>query len=214
MLGSASDGFTASYTLTGGTYSVGSTATNNGLSFILGAGTSGTSQTTLTLGGTGKLIVAGRIYGNQAGGTNGLAQQLFNFNGGTLVAGTITMGNLATSASPTVTGTLYNNGGTIAPGDIGIPGKTIITGAYTVTSPSAALDIDIAGQYPPSTWQMPGGELRSTSGQRRGKRRRGLEPELGQRLRAGYRVEHARSNVGRSYRQLQQPAQRLFADNG
>ena len=148
-MGSASDSCAASYTLSGGTYSV-----NGGNNFILGAGTQGINQTVFTMSGSGKLIVSGQIYGSQGTG----AQQLFNFNGGTLVAGSITMGNLATTASPTVTGTLYNNGGIVAPGDIGIPGKTTINGAYTVTSPSAALDIDIAGPYPPSSFQMVGGQ--------------------------------------------------------
>ena len=48
-MGSNSDGFTASYTLTGGTYSL-----LNGQNYTLGAGTGGITRTTLTLGGTAR----------------------------------------------------------------------------------------------------------------------------------------------------------------
>ena len=66
------------------------------------------------------------------------------------------MGNLATSASPTVTGTLYNTAGLTPGGIFGTPGRTYINGAYNVTSSNAALDIALGGPNQPSSFQPVG----------------------------------------------------------
>ena len=144
-LGSNSDSCPASYSLTGGTYSVGSAATP--LNLVLGAGTGGINQTVFTLGGSATLIVSSQISGSQGTG----AQQLFNFQGGTLVAGAIIAANLATTTAPTSSGTLYNTGGTLAPGGIGTAGRTVITGNYVQSG--GALAIDIGGTTQASGFQ-------------------------------------------------------------
>ena len=53
-------------------------------------------------------------------------------------------------------GILVNSGGTVAPGDVGTPGLTTITGGYNVTSTNAALDIDIGGPTQATLFQNPG----------------------------------------------------------
>ncbi len=128
---SSSGGLQNSYTLSGGLL------TMNSSSISLGADTAGSSTTTFTLSGSGKIYLNGSISGAQGAG----AQQIFNFAGGTLVAGTVTATALASLAAPTVQGTLYNNGGTLAPGDLGTPGKTSLTGNYTINSGTLAIDI-------------------------------------------------------------------------
>ncbi len=135
-LGGTSANTTNLYNLAGGTLIAGSGG------ITLGADTGGTSTTALTLSGTGALIVSGTIQGNQGAG----ARQNLVFNGGTLVAGTVSMTKL-TAAGPTAgTATnLVNNGGVLAPGGLGTPGKTTITGNYTVSSSAASLAIDIGG---------------------------------------------------------------------
>ena len=91
---------------------------NTALSLILGAGSLGTGTTTFTLAGSGKLIVSGNIQGARHWGWSA-PKQVFNFQGGTLVANQVNATYLSGAANPTVQGTLYNTGGTLAPGDIG-----------------------------------------------------------------------------------------------
>ena len=147
QLGSSTNGITASYTLSGGTFS-----TSGGIGFALGAGTLGTGMTTLTLAGSGLLSVSGNISGSQGAG----ARQVFNFSGGTLVAAGINATLLSGTAAPAVQGTFYNNGGILAPGGIGTAGKTTITGNYSVTSANAALAIDLGGATQATAFQNPG----------------------------------------------------------
>jgi len=130
--GNAGGGLVDSYTLTGGTMNI----LGGGMS--LGADTGGASTTTFTLGG-GKLIVpASSIAGSQATG----AKQYFLFNGGTLVAAAVDMTKLVTSGTVTASvGTLTNNGGALAPGDLGSSGLTTITGNYTQSSGTLAIDL-------------------------------------------------------------------------
>ena len=143
-LGSADNGYNATYTLSGGTYSC-----NN---FFMGNGTAGTGTTTLTLSGSGYFSVAGTILGQQGAG----AQQVFNFQGGTLVASAINASKLAGAAAPAVQGTLYNTGGTLAPGGIGVAGKTTITGNYVQSA--GALAIDIGGTTQANAFQGGAGQ--------------------------------------------------------
>jgi len=132
--GSATTNKVATYLLSGGTLGTGS-----GINLNLGADAGGFGNTTLTLSGTGKLAVGGTLAGSQVGG-----KQLLAFTGGTLACSTINAASLRDSTND-APGTLVNNGGALAPGDIGTPGKTIITGNYAVSNSTAALAIDIGG---------------------------------------------------------------------
>ncbi len=135
-LGNPVNGFTNSYTLSGGTFSL-----LSGVNLNLGAGTS-SSTTAFTLSGAGKLSVGGTIAGSQGSG----AQQVFAFNGGTLVANAINATQLSGASAPSTQGTFYNAGGALVPGDLGTAGKTAITGNYTVNSGTLAVDIGGATQ--------------------------------------------------------------------
>ena len=128
-LGNNSVGTAVSYALSGGTLAV----IGNGLN--LGADAGATGSTTFALSGSGKLSVGGAIAGLQTG-----AQQIFSFTGGTLAAGTITATNLR-DAIGDANGTLVNAGGTLAPGDTGFSGKTVITGNYAIGSGVTAIDL-------------------------------------------------------------------------
>ncbi len=128
-----------SYALSGGLFA----ATSN---FTLGADAAGLGTATFTLSGTGKLRVPGSLSG---GPTN--ARQIFAFTGGTLVAGTVTATHLR-SADTAANGTLTQSGGTLAPGDQGIAGRTVITGNY-VLAPAATLAVDLGGTTQATAYQ-------------------------------------------------------------
>ncbi|MEI6074002.1 MAG: LamG-like jellyroll fold domain-containing protein [Verrucomicrobiota bacterium] len=143
-LGNNSSGFTVNYTLSGGTLA---TVNNN---FNIGSGTSG-STTTLTLTNTGKLFINGTLAGAQGAG----AKQVVALNGGTFVVKAVNATQLSGTASPTVQGTLYNPGGTVAPGDVGTAGQINITGNYTQTN-GGVLAIDLNGTTQANAFQNPG----------------------------------------------------------
>ena len=63
----------------------------------------------------------------------------------------IDVSNLQSSNAPGAFGTLFNNGGTLAPGDSGTPGKTTITG--NLTNYSGALAIDLGGNVQATAFQ-------------------------------------------------------------
>ena len=134
QLGNNTTNMTCSYTLSGS-----AVFSQVGNTFNLGSGTNA-STTTFTLTNSAKLSVNATIAGSQGVG----AQQVFAFNGGTLVAGTFNAANLrgSTNAAP---GLLVNNGGSLAPGDVGTPGKIAITGNYAVSNTAASLAIDLGG---------------------------------------------------------------------
>lgn len=132
VMGTASNGKTVTYNLSGGTCSV------MGFNFNLGSGTN-SSLTAMNLSG-GKLRVKGTISGSQGTG----AQQVFNLTGGILAVTTVNATNLSGAAAPAVQGTLYNLAGTLAPGDMGVPGKTTILGNYACSN-AATLAMDIGG---------------------------------------------------------------------
>jgi len=144
--GPATSGQSASYTLSGGSLIIPSGGgSGNGL--WLGADSNQLATTTFTLAGTGT-VLAYNIKGAQGGG----AQQVLNFSGGTLSAAAINMSLLQSSNAPTVSGTLYNNGGVLAPGGLGLPGKTTITGNYT-NAANTALVVDLGGTNAASLFQ-------------------------------------------------------------
>ena len=100
----------------------------------------------------GKLLVANTLSGAQGTG----ARQAFVWTGGILAMGTYTAANLTSGTGIAVSATsntLTNSGGVLAPGDIGTPGKTVITGNYTVKSPNASLAIELSGTTPASVFQ-------------------------------------------------------------
>jgi fibronectin-binding autotransporter adhesin len=153
-LGSNSTGVTASYALSGGLLDIKGTNSTNGRIDFGADNTAGTSTTTFSLSGSAKLLVRSTpgthgISGSQAAGAFSPAQ-VFSMTGGTLVAGNIVATNLRGSPSDT-NGTFINNGGSIAPGDIGFSGKTAVTGALTVTT--GTLVIDIGGNSSSTAWQ-------------------------------------------------------------
>ena len=138
-MGSSSGTDVTTYSLSGtGTLSVG-----GGNSWSIGADTAGTSVTAFNMSG-GKLLVGNGMSGAQGTG----ARQAFVWTGGTLAAYAYSAANLTSSAAiaaSATSNTLVNAGGTLAPGDIGTPGKTTITGNYSVTSTNAVLSVDIGG---------------------------------------------------------------------
>lgn len=132
-LGSFSNGKTSSYDLSGGEIYV------DGGGVPIGSATNASSAT-FTLRNTGKLVSAASVRGVQSY-TNAI--QVFSFQGGTLAVSEYQAANLRPTAVA-ATGTLFNAGGTLAPGDIGTPGRTWITGNYT-SAPNAVLAFDIGG---------------------------------------------------------------------
>ncbi len=132
-----------SFTLSGGTFTATSTNSN---ALQIGADTAGLGTSTFSLSGTGKLVIPGTISGAQSG-----ARQVFSFTGGTLAAGTINFSNLRSSAGGT-NNVLIQSGGTLAPGDDGVAGRTAITGQYTLGA-DATLSVDIGGTTQASAFQ-------------------------------------------------------------
>lgn len=142
QLGSTTASITSTYALSGGILDIkGSNSTNGHLT--LGADAAGTSATTFTLSGTGKLMVRSTAAGGLGiSGRTAAAVQNFDFNGGTLVAGEITTADLRRTGDA-ANGLFTNAGGKLAPGDVGTTGRTTVTGDYKVTS--GLLTIDIGG---------------------------------------------------------------------
>ena len=117
---------TSSVTLAGNNTFAGSLSVQGGEVIVSGAAAAidGASSLTIGNGGTFTLdegTVSVSQVDNSSGGT-------FNFNGGTL-------------KTPSVLGTLNNNGGTFAPGNS--PTITMVSGDYTQSS--GALEIEIGG---------------------------------------------------------------------
>ena len=140
QLGSTTASINTAYTLSGGTLDIqGSNSTNGHLT--LGADAAGTSTTTFTLSGAGKLLVrSDATAGFGINGKTASAKQIFDFTGGTLVAGEITTANLRATGDA-ANGTFTNQGGTLAAGDVGFTGKTTVTGNFTQSAGTFAIDL-------------------------------------------------------------------------
>jgi autotransporter-associated beta strand protein len=132
------------YTISGG-----ATQTRGGGGFILGADTAGTSSSAIILTNAGNLSISGTIQGSQVAG----AKQAFIFCGGTLAANTVDASKLSSVVGSATVGSLVNNGGALAPGDVGTAGKTTITGSYTESSANAILAFDIGGTTQATAFQ-------------------------------------------------------------
>ena len=141
-IGSSSLNKTNSYDLSGGTF-----ASCRG-DVIIGSATpaGNTSSTTLTLRDKGKLLCVATLRGEFWSTDRTYAQQIFAFKGGTLAARAYEAVNLRSTVGG-ARGTLFNEGGALAPGDIGAAGLTAISGSYT-SAPSAVIAVDIGGTTP------------------------------------------------------------------
>jgi PKD repeat protein len=120
-----------------------------GLPYAKGT-TNNLSAFTLT-GGT--FISAGAVQGSTNAGPGSVNN--FNFMGGVLAVSSFNATNLGSSPAATAyanqtnvslaIGTLANYGGTLAPGNLRAPGRTLIAGNYAVSNTAAVLAIDIGG---------------------------------------------------------------------
>lgn len=137
-LGQNIAGGTVSIVQNGGTSLIGVNGSSGNQNLLFNAaGTNGVTEYVLNAGG---LKIAGTVAANvaAAGGTN-----WFLFNGGTLTVNTFNATNLWVMP----TNSLVNRGGTLAPGGIGMAGRTVIQGNY-VCSNGTALAIDLGGTNP------------------------------------------------------------------
>ena len=113
-------------------------AANLGGALTLGTTTAQTAETdTVTLSG-GKLLVNGTI--SAAATTSGQTRS-FSWTGGQLSASAITPSSGFNGSGSISSTTLTQNGGTLAPGDVGISGQTTIGGNYTISSGTLAIDL-------------------------------------------------------------------------
>ena len=121
----------------------------------LGAATSGSGTTTFTLAGSGKLTCPehiSRVDRGRAPSRSSISRAARSWQAGS------TPRYLSGTAAPTVQGTLYNTGGTLAPGGIGTAGMTTITGNYVQSGGALAIDIGGTTQatgFPDRTVRLP-----------------------------------------------------------
>ena len=146
-MGNSTGGDVTTYNLSG----TGILSITNGSNWSIGADTAGSSTTVFNMSG-GKLLVSNGMSGAQGTG----ARQAFVWTGGTLATLSYVATNLTSGTAIPVSATsrtLANGGGVLAPGDLGMPGYTSITGNYAVTSPNAVLAIDLSGTTPATAFQ-------------------------------------------------------------
>ncbi len=124
-------------------------AVNSGSLFVrqnvvIGGGATAAGE--LALAG-GKLMVAGTI------GVGSAPSGVFGFTGGTLVVAGIDATNMRSSVAQSSVGTFRINGAAavFAPGDVGVAGRTAITGNLTVAA--GTLAIDLGGASAATTFQ-------------------------------------------------------------
>ncbi len=149
-------GYSSNFTQSGGIVSFGLTGNATMKDLRIGGSVANVKSAYTLTGGT--LRVAGAVLGtSSANATGGINN--FNFQGGVLAAGTVTATNLGASSSlsnpvadSTAVGTLTQRGGTLAPGDAGTAGRTVITGNYSLGA-NATLAVDVAGPTQASGFQ-------------------------------------------------------------
>jgi hypothetical protein len=145
----------------GVTPGTGGAATSFSIGGLNGSGngtTNNLSAFTLT-GGT--FISAGLVTASTNAGPGSLNN--FNFMSGVLAVQSFNATNLGSSPTATVSanqtnvslalGTLANYGGVLAPGNLGVPGKTIVFGNYAVSNNAAVLAIDLGGTNQANAFQ-------------------------------------------------------------
>ena len=110
----------------------------------------------------GKILVAGTL---QAASTIGANQtRTFLWSGGQLSAGTIVAGAGFNGANSTIgSAGLQQSAGTLAPGDIGTAGRTVITGNYTLGA-NGTLAVDLGGTTQATAFQTGQYDFVSVSG--------------------------------------------------
>ncbi len=146
-IGNTTAGANGSYVISSGTLEV-----INGQQLDIGASTSGSNYASVLLTGSATIIATGNLLGDQGTG----ARQAFVWTGGTLCANNINATDLTSGTSIAVSATsgmLANAGGNLAPGAVGYPGKTSITGNYAVTSPAAVMTLDVGGNTQASSFE-------------------------------------------------------------
>ena len=136
------------------TLSSGNLATSGNL--MLGADTAGVGSASFAFLG-GKLKVPGTISGAQAG-----AKQIFAFTGGTLVAAAVSATHLRPDLA-SANGNFVQSGGTLAPGDLGTAGRTVVTGNYQLGA-GGTLGLDLGGTTQATGFQTGGYDFLSVSG--------------------------------------------------
>lgn len=151
-LGSNSSANTT-YTLTGGTLAALGGGTDGAV--VLGSDTAGAGSTRFTLNGTAKLVVSGSGSNTGILGANAGARQIFEFLGGTLAAASVNATHLR-SSSEALPGTFVQSGGTLAPGDTGTAGRTVVTGHYDLRA-DGALEIDLGAAAAATAFQHASG---------------------------------------------------------
>ncbi len=145
----------------GVTPGTGGTATSFSIGGLNGSGNGTTNnQTAFTLAG-GTFISAGPVAASTSAGPGSVIN--FNFMGGVLAVQSFNATNLGSSPLATVSanqtnvslalGTLANYGGTLAPGNLGVPGKTMILGNYAVSNSAAVLAMDLGGTNQANAFQ-------------------------------------------------------------
>jgi hypothetical protein len=98
----------------------------------------------------GKIVVNGTV---QAAAVTSGQNRVFNWTGGQLTAATITPSAGFNDAASAISSTsIANTAGSLAPGDDGIPGRTIINGSY-VQSNTGSIAIDLGGTTRAATFQ-------------------------------------------------------------
>jgi hypothetical protein len=132
------------------TVQTGGQATITGTLTVGNTTTGKTETNTVNLNG-GKLLVSGTIQANTA--TAGQTR-VFNWTGGQLTAATlIASANFnAPAAGGISTTALEQTAGTLAPGDIGTAGRTVITGGYNQGT-GGTLAIDVGGTTQAAAYQ-------------------------------------------------------------
>ena len=113
------------------------------------AGLVSNEQATITLNG-GKFLAGNVINAPTAIATNygtSTITSSFIWNGGQLSAASITANNTNWNGanSSIRNNTLSNTNGTLAPGDLGTAGKTIVTGSYVQSGGNSKLALDLGG---------------------------------------------------------------------
>ena len=154
---------------------------NGNLQLTAGAYTNNFVETNAINLSGGKLVVLGQLLAGSATATNLMnaaftplaPTNIFNWTGGQLTAGIINVSNgvwtaAVTNSSGTLQGstvvpaifggnftssTLTQNAGTLAPGDLGYSGKTIITNGNYVLAAGGTLAIDLGGTTASTAFQ-------------------------------------------------------------
>ena len=176
------DGGTVRFGINGATnvFTGAAVTTNTNANLNIGSGkAAGRAAYTMT---GGRLILAGTLQGTAPATGVTDAINNFNFMGGQLTAAGINTTNLSSSPTATFTGSglasvgtnqaatgsnagvFENYGGTLAPGDVGVSGRTLLTGNYAGNGGNATLAFDVGGTAQATTFQSGTYDLLAVTG--------------------------------------------------